>query len=84
MTKTLIGLAIFVSGAIVYGFTLIAASIYAQVLADTSWDGRYGIFGTALREIGTAPLTVAIILGITGIYFMILSVKNDKRRATGE
>ncbi|RSL29013.1 hypothetical protein D7Z54_33495 [Salibacterium salarium] len=41
-----IGLIFLLVSAIIYGSTLISTSIYSSILADTSWDSRYGLFGT--------------------------------------
>ncbi|WP_217225119.1 phosphatase [Desertibacillus haloalkaliphilus] len=70
-----IGISLFFVSAILYGATLISASIYAQALAETSWDGRYGIFGTAIREVGTLPLLIATLLVIIGVYFVVQSLR---------
>jgi hypothetical protein len=72
---TIIGLVILLLSAIIYGSTLISASIYSQVLADASWDSRYGIFGTALREIGTLPLWIATLSAIIGVSLIVITFK---------
>ncbi|WP_430787378.1 phosphatase [Virgibacillus flavescens] len=69
-----IGLVMLLISAIIYGSTLIAAAVYSQVLRDTGWDGRYGIFGTALREIGTLPLWMAGLLAVAGVYLVVNSL----------
>lgn len=78
MKNTNIGLTLLLLSVIIYGSTLISASVYSQVLADRGWDNRYGIFGTALREVGTLPLTIAILLGIIGIVLIVISLKKNK------
>ncbi|GAA0440873.1 hypothetical protein GCM10008983_17460 [Lentibacillus halophilus] len=78
MKNTNIGLILFLSGAIIYGAALIAASVYSQTLVGTDgqgWDGRYGVFGTALREMGIIPIVIAIVLGVIGIILIIPGTK---------
>lgn len=58
---------------------MIAASVYSHVLASTSWDGRYGIFGHALREVGTVPLSMAILFGLMGVFLMVTSVRKANK-----
>ncbi|WP_113930676.1 phosphatase [Bacillus sp. P14.5] len=65
-----IGLILIISSAITYGGALIAASVYSLVLAGDGgqgWDGRYGIFGTALKEAGTLPVTISILSFLIGL-----------------
>jgi len=78
MKNIYVGLTLLLVSAIIYGSTLISASIYSKALADTSWDGRYGIFGTALREVGIIPLTIAILFGIIGVILIINSLRKNK------
>lgn len=77
MKNSAIGLTLLVVSAIIYGSSLITASIYSEVLAREGggWDSRYGIFGTALREVGTVPLTIAILLGILGGFLIVKSFR---------
>ena len=66
--------------ALIYGSSLISASIYSQVLARDGgggWDSRYGIFGTALREVGTFPITIATPLVIVGLFLVVKSIRNN-------
>lgn len=63
------------SSAIIYGSSLISASIYSLVLGregGEGWDSRYGIFGTALRKVGTFPVMIAVLLAITGIVLIVI------------
>ena len=77
MKHPIIGLTLLIASAIIYGASLIAASIYSQVLAQVvgEWDSRYGIFGTALREVGSVPLTIAILLGLLGGFLIVKSFR---------
>ena len=61
---------------IIFGCTLISASVYSQVLTEDGgpgWDSRYGIYGTALMEVGTLPIILSILLGMAGVYFLFIS-----------
>ncbi|GAA0430534.1 hypothetical protein GCM10008983_03680 [Lentibacillus halophilus] len=78
MKKTNIGLILLLSSAIIYGSTLISASVYSKVLLNGSvgWDSRYGIFGTAIREVGSLSLIISVLLGIAGIVLIVMSLRN--------
>lgn len=70
-----IGLTLLLSSAIIYGSSLVSASIYSLVLGGDSgegWDSRYGIYGTALRKVGTLPVIIAVLLAITGIVLIVI------------
>lgn len=72
--NTYIGLTLLLAGAIIYGSTLIAASVYSQTLVGTEgqgWSSKYGVFGTALIEMGIIPIVIAIVLGVVGIILII-------------
>ncbi|MDR7002173.1 phosphatase [Neobacillus niacini] len=63
---------------IIYGSALISASVYSQGLAGNDgrgWDRRYGIFGTALREVGTLPIILSILLGLIGLSIVVTSIR---------
>ncbi|MCR8849292.1 phosphatase [Rossellomorea sp. SC111] len=75
-----IGLTCLVVSAILYGATLIAAAVYSGMLTEDGglgWDSRYGVFGTALREVGTLPLVLAVIAGGTGIVLIVLEFRTN-------
>ncbi|MGM8366407.1 phosphatase [Virgibacillus sp. W0181] len=63
------------SSAIIYGSVLISASIYSQALAQTSWEGEHGIFGTAIREVGTVPIIITVLLALAGVIFIVISMR---------
>ncbi|BDH60443.1 hypothetical protein MTP04_05730 [Lysinibacillus sp. PLM2] len=77
MIKVNIGLFLLLISAIIYGSILIAASIYSQVLVkgNIGWDTRYGVFGTSFREIGTIPLSISILLTLSGVVIIVLSIR---------
>ena len=59
-----------------HGSALISAAVYSQVLIADGWERRYGIFGTALREVGILPITIAILLGIAGVFLIVKPVRS--------
>lgn len=70
-----IGLTLLLSSAIIYGSSLVSASIYSLVLSSEGgegWDSRYGIFGTALIQVGTLPVMLAVLLAIAGIVLIVI------------
>ena len=66
--------------AIIYGSVLISASVYSKALTQegVGWNSEYGIFRTALKEIGNTPVLIAILSGVLGVLFIILSLKVKK------
>lgn len=76
---TIIGLVLLLSSAIIYASTLISAAIYSQTFAGTDgqgWNAQHGVFGTAIREMGTVSIIIAILLVIVGIIFIVKSRKD--------
>jgi len=71
-----VGLIFLLSSAIIYGSALISAAVYSHIVIDQGWSKRYGIFGTALREMGIFPITIAILLGIAGVFLIVKSVRS--------
>ncbi|MEW4305867.1 phosphatase [Rossellomorea marisflavi] len=69
MKKLATGLVLILSSAILYGSTLITASIYSTVISQEGfgWDQRYGVFGTAFRKVGIVPLVLSVLLAVVGI-----------------
>lgn len=70
-----IGLTLLLSSAIIYSSSLVSASIYSLVLSSEGgegWDSRHGIFGTALRQVGTLPVMLAVLLAIAGIVLIVI------------
>ena len=70
MNKLDIGFKLLLLSTIIFGATIIAAAIYSNILIHPSqgWSSNYGIYGTAIREIGTMPLI--IILALAGLGFI--------------
>ncbi|WP_228409482.1 phosphatase [Radiobacillus deserti] len=67
--------------AIIYGSTLISASIYSEVLAGPDgqgWITKYGVYGTAFREVGTFPVILAILLAIIGGIILCNSLRKNR------
>lgn len=80
MKRLWIGLTCLMVSAILYGSTLIAAAVYSGLLmgdGGLGWDFRYGVFGTALIEVGTLPLVLAVIAGGTGIVLILLEFRKN-------
>jgi hypothetical protein len=87
MKPLLTGLTCLVASSILYGSTLIAASVYSRMLGEADglgWDRRYGIYGTAMRDIGIVPIGLAVLLAVVGILLIIRSLKGDFERGQNE
>lgn len=77
-----VGLTLLLLSSIIYGSALISASVYSQVLVvvdGLGWNTRYGVYGTALREVGTLPIALSIILGIVGVFFVVISIRKEEK-----
>lgn len=76
-----LGLTLLVVSSIIFGSAWISASVYSRGLTGDDglgWDRRYGIFGTALREVGTIPISLSILIGLVGLYIVVKSVRTTK------
>lgn len=73
MKKIVIGITGIISAIILFGMTMISASIFSTII--DGWDRRYGRFGTALLEVGTFPIVVSLIFFVIGAIFIINGVK---------
>ncbi|UPM52679.1 phosphatase [Gottfriedia acidiceleris] len=63
---------------LLFGVTLISASIYSLYLsqpAGDGWDSNLGVFGTALINIGTIPLILSLVFFIVGIRYVYKGIK---------
>ena len=75
-----ISLTLLLLSSIIFGSTLISASVYSLVLSGDGgqgWSGRYGVYGTALIEVGTIPIILSILLGVAGVFFLVMSTRNE-------
>ncbi|MFI8577631.1 phosphatase [Rossellomorea aquimaris] len=80
MKQLLIGLTCLLLSAILYGSALITAAIYSRMLSETDglgWDSRYGIYGTAIRDVGAFPLVLATFTAVTGITLIVVSLRGN-------
>ncbi|KZE69063.1 hypothetical protein AWM68_02010 [Fictibacillus phosphorivorans] len=76
MKKLIIGSVFFISSIVLFGMTLISASVYSLYLTAPDIGGyetNLGLFGTALKEVGIAPLSMSLVLLVAGIYLFIKS-----------
>jgi hypothetical protein len=71
MNRLLVGLTLLLCSAIIYGATLISAAVYAENQKTFGWSSSYGLFGTALKELGTVPIIISILSAITGLLFIV-------------
>ncbi|BCB04169.1 phosphatase [Bacillus sp. KH172YL63] len=80
MKSMILGLSSLFIASILYGATLIAAAVYSGWLVEEGglgWDSRYGVFGTAIREVGMMPLILTGILTVSGGYLLWVSAKGS-------
>ncbi len=80
MKKLIIGSVVFVSSIVLFGMTLISAAVYSLYISRPDIDGyiggydrKLGIYGTALKEVGIAPLCMSLVLLAAGIYLLVKS-----------
>ncbi|WP_129692228.1 phosphatase [Gottfriedia acidiceleris] len=79
MKNLIIGGIAVLSSILLYGMTLISASIYSLYLTAPDygggWNRNYGVFGTALEKVGIFPLLLSVIFFVIGIRYIIKSIK---------
>ena len=75
MNRLLVGLTLLLSSAIIYGSTLISAAVYSENQKGFGWSSSYGLFGTAIREVGTVPIIISILTAITGLVFIVWTLR---------
>jgi hypothetical protein len=78
MNKIIIGSIGVLSGVMLYGLTLIASAVYTLyivALDGGGYDRKLGVFGSALKEIGTMPLILSGSLFLVGILYIIIGIK---------
>ncbi|ANU11061.1 hypothetical protein A1A1_14889 [Planococcus antarcticus DSM 14505] len=65
------------SGIMLLGFTLVAAAVYALELSSVGYFEHWGLYGSALIEIGIVPILISTSLFITGLTFLYRSADNE-------
>lgn len=65
------------SGVMLLGFTLVAAAVYAPHMAMYGYTERYGLYGSALLDIGIAPLIFSAVLMLSGLVFLYQAIDRD-------
>lgn len=79
MKKLVIGGMGVISSAVLFGLTLVAAAVYSLYLSAPDigggFDSRFGLFSTALIEIGTIPLIMSALLFLGAVYYVIIGMK---------
>lgn len=78
MMKQLIGGGIAViSGVLLFGFTLVAAAIYTLQMGSGGYYSEYGLYLSALWEVGMVPLVLSIIFFIIGLVLLFKATDNE-------
>lgn len=57
------------SSTLLFGLTLVAAAVYALELSSTGYSIQFGLYGSALLEIGVVPILLSLIMASMGCYF---------------
>ena len=65
------------SGVILFGFTLVAAAIYALELSSIGYSGQWGLYGSALIDIGIVPLVISASLFIAGLVLLFNAIDKE-------
>lgn len=50
-----------ISGILLFGFTSIAAAVYSPQLRETGYSGEFGLYLSALWEVGAVPIIFSLI-----------------------
>ncbi|MFC4713475.1 hypothetical protein [Planococcus dechangensis] len=65
------------SGVILFGFTLVAAAIYALELSSIGYYTQWGLYGSALLAIGIVPLVISAGLFTAGLVLLFKGADKD-------
>lgn len=74
------GLKFLLISSVIFGSTMISASIYTHIYFNDGvpWNTEYGRFGSALLDIGIFPLVISSIFAIIGFSYMGLYYRSGK------
>lgn len=80
LKKVIIGAIGVLSSVILFGLSLVSASIYSFYLTTSGgggWTPNLGPFGTALKEIGAFPVILSVLFFLVGIYFIVMGIRDQ-------
>ncbi|MEZ0481594.1 phosphatase [Planococcus sp. SSTMD024] len=66
-----------ISGILLFGFTLVAAAVYSLHLREVGYSGEYGLYLTALGEVGIFPIILSLVLFIAGLVLLFKATDRE-------
>ena len=68
-----------ISGILLFGFTSIAAAVYSPHLSETGYSGEFGLYLSALWEVGAVPIILSLIFFFLGLGFLFKATDREWR-----
>lgn len=68
-----------ISGILLFGFTSIAAAVYSPQLKETGYSGEFGLYLSALWEVGVVPIIFSLIFFFSGLGFLFKATDREWR-----
>lgn len=68
-----------ISGILLFGFTSIAAAVYSMHLREVGYSGEFGLYLSALWEVGIVPIIFSLIFFFLGLRFLFKATDREWR-----
>lgn len=68
-----------ISGILLFGFTLVAAAVYSLHLREVGYSGEFGLYLSALGEVGIFPIILSMILFFSGLVLLFKATDKEWR-----
>lgn len=66
-----------ISGILLFGFTLVAAAVYSPQLKETGYSREFGLYLSALWEVGLVPIILSVFFFIIGLVLLFKATDNE-------
>ena len=66
-----------ISGILLFGFTSIAAAVYSPQLRETGYSREFGLYLSALWQVGIVPIILSVFFFIIGLVLLIKATDKE-------
>lgn len=66
-----------ITGILLFGFTSIAAAVYSPQLKETGYSREFGLYLSALWEVGIVPIILSMFFFIIGLVLLFKATDNE-------
>lgn len=66
-----------ITGILLFGFTSIAAAVYSPQLKETGYSREFGLYLSALWEVGLVPIILSLFFFIIGLVLLFKATDNE-------